>query len=271
MSKKEIRRILIWGKTYPELSDNHGETVCTGGCFEDGSPVRIYPVPFRFLSNVMQYKHYQWIEAPIWPSESDQRPESFKIAPSKIDAGEVIETDPGWMKRREIIFRDRSWHYDSVEELLEAQRQRKVSLGFVPVGHVEDVYIQDRPVEDKQAHQKKLKAKRQQMDMFSGKNRKNLEFQDFRIGVRWYCGQPGDIGHCNGHNTVILDWGLGELGRREGREAAKQKMEKYADVEKYELRFYLGNLYRFPQSFTVVGMWYPKRVDVKRRSAPLFG
>jgi hypothetical protein len=271
MSKKDVRRILIWGKTYPELSDNHRETVCTGGCFEDGSPVRIYPVPFRYLPNFMQYQHYQWIEAPVWPSESDQRPESFKIEASSIVAGDVIDPDPGWMERREVIFRDQSWHYESVEELSEAHSKRKVSLGFVPVGHVEEVYVRDRPEKDKRAHREKLRAKRQQMDMFTGKSRKNLEFQDFRVRVRWYCGQPGDIGHCNGHDTAILDWGLGELGRREGREAAKQKMEQYSDVEKYELRFYLGNLRRFPHRFTVVGMWYPKRADVKRRGAPLFG
>ena len=42
-------RVLITVKTYPTLSRRYGETVCTAGVREDGSWVRIYPVPFRRL------------------------------------------------------------------------------------------------------------------------------------------------------------------------------------------------------------------------------
>lgn len=270
MSKKETQRILIWGKTYPELSDSYKETVCTGGCLENGSPVRIYPVPFRYLPNFKQYQLYQWIEAPIWPSEDDPRPESYKIDASKIVTGDRIDTDPGWMHRREIIFRDESWHYNSVAALQRDQEAIGRSLGFVPVGRVDQVYIEERPTEEKQQHQSKLEAKQSQINLFDDETRLDLEFQDFRIRVKWRCGQPSSIGHCNGHDTAILDWGLGELGRREGRASAKSRMEEICNVEKYDLRFYLGNIFRFPSSFTVVGVWYPKRSDVRDRSAPLF-
>ena len=40
-------RVLIIVKTYPTLSRKYGETVCTAGLREDGSWMRIYPVPFR--------------------------------------------------------------------------------------------------------------------------------------------------------------------------------------------------------------------------------
>lgn len=52
------KRVLIWGETYPELSSKYRETVCTGGCLEDGRPVRIYPVPFRYLEGDSRYKMY---------------------------------------------------------------------------------------------------------------------------------------------------------------------------------------------------------------------
>lgn len=45
-------RVLITVKTYPTLSRKYGETVCTAGVREDGSWVRIYPVPFRRLGFV---------------------------------------------------------------------------------------------------------------------------------------------------------------------------------------------------------------------------
>jgi hypothetical protein len=55
-------RILITVKTYPTLSRKHGETVCTAGIREDGSWVRLYPVPFRRLDEQEQYRKFDWIE-----------------------------------------------------------------------------------------------------------------------------------------------------------------------------------------------------------------
>lgn len=44
-----ITRVLVTVMTYPTLSKNHFETVCTAGFREDGSWIRIYPVPHRLL------------------------------------------------------------------------------------------------------------------------------------------------------------------------------------------------------------------------------
>ncbi len=45
------RKILIWGKTYPELSKKYIETVCTAGVLESGKPVRLYPITYRYLND----------------------------------------------------------------------------------------------------------------------------------------------------------------------------------------------------------------------------
>jgi hypothetical protein len=96
-------RVLIFGKTYPELSAKYTETVCTGGFREDGTPIRLYPVPLRYLEGKQQYKLYEWITVPIRKSTSDPRPESYKIVPDKIERGELVDTDHGsWRRRREI-------------------------------------------------------------------------------------------------------------------------------------------------------------------------
>jgi len=36
--REETIRVLIWGKTYPELSKRYTETVCTPGVREDEDP-----------------------------------------------------------------------------------------------------------------------------------------------------------------------------------------------------------------------------------------
>ena len=58
----ERQRILITVKTYPTLSRKYGETVCTAGLREDGTWVRLYPVPFRRLDQADRYSKYDWIE-----------------------------------------------------------------------------------------------------------------------------------------------------------------------------------------------------------------
>src|SRR5262249_14937551 len=60
----EKRRILIWGKTSPQLSSRYIETVCTGGVFEDGAPVRLYPIPFRYLDDQDRFKKNPSLPAP---------------------------------------------------------------------------------------------------------------------------------------------------------------------------------------------------------------
>ena len=42
-----LAKVLITVKTYPTISAKYDELVCTAGFREDGTWVRIYPVPFR--------------------------------------------------------------------------------------------------------------------------------------------------------------------------------------------------------------------------------
>src|SRR5947209_14202160 len=93
----EPKKILIWGKTYPELSIKHLETVCTGGVTEDGCPIRLYPIPYRYLGGEEQFRQYQWITARVARNYADPRPESHRIDCETIDIGDAIAPDEyGW-------------------------------------------------------------------------------------------------------------------------------------------------------------------------------
>jgi hypothetical protein len=73
-------KILIWAKTYPELSSKYLETVCTAGMLPSGKPLRLYPIPYRYLAGEKeQFSLYQWIAADILKKHDDSRPESFRI------------------------------------------------------------------------------------------------------------------------------------------------------------------------------------------------
>ncbi len=51
-------KVLIAVKTYPTLSRKYTELVCTAGFRDDGSWIRIYPSPFRFLATDQRYRKH---------------------------------------------------------------------------------------------------------------------------------------------------------------------------------------------------------------------
>ena len=77
VNMSERKRILITVKTYPTLSYEYDELVCTAGVLEDGSWIRLSPIPFRRMDYEKQFKKYQWIEIDVSKRREDMRPESF--------------------------------------------------------------------------------------------------------------------------------------------------------------------------------------------------
>src|SRR3546814_4272914 len=59
-------RILILCKTYPSPSGKHSETSCVAGMTEEGSLIRLFPVPFRAIRDEQKFKKWQWISAQIY-------------------------------------------------------------------------------------------------------------------------------------------------------------------------------------------------------------
>ena len=76
--------------------------MCTAGFREDGTWVRIFPVPFRKLNYARRYKKWQWIELDLVKNTSDYRPESYR--PRDIDNEikilEVVDTKYEWAERK---------------------------------------------------------------------------------------------------------------------------------------------------------------------------
>ena len=138
--KWERRKILIWGKTRPELSKTYREIVCTGGVFADTKQlVRLYPIPLRYMDDEKIFKKYQWIEAWVTKSSSDPRPESYKIRADEIDVFGTIKTTSGnWDARAEWVMQNRNI-FSSVEALQRQQLEDRTSLGLVKPKRILDV------------------------------------------------------------------------------------------------------------------------------------
>src|SRR5438552_18900046 len=99
-----LERFLVTVKTYPTLSRKYGETVCTAGVREDGSWVRIYPVPFRRLEETEQYRKFDWIECDLVKSRTDPRPETRHPADMKqLQPVAHMGTTSNWRDRRQLL------------------------------------------------------------------------------------------------------------------------------------------------------------------------
>lgn len=267
LSEWKEARILIWGKTYPELSSKYNETVCTGGTLENGDFIRIYPIPFRYLSEESSFQKYQWIRARIKKSGEDPRPESYKIDPASIIVEEKVQSDKfEWIKRQRLILSKRSLIFDSAESLLEENRRSKRSIGFVKPFKIDEVYLEERPIEDYETFLRKFqenKEKAKQIDLFGNltiQEIKELKYISKRFKVKWRCNEDD----CGGHDMSILDWEVYALQRRVGDMAALDRVKSYLLSNEYAIGFFLGNFRLHPTAFSIGAIWYPKKSNTAR-------
>lgn len=160
-------KILITVKTYPTLSRKYAELVCTAGVNESGEWRRIYPVRFRQLLDDQKYKKFQWIEAEIEKSNTDRRPESYKIIreESLRILGEPLTTADKWFSRRKA-FLDKVSSRDDLTAIIQGAHRNELSLTiFKPSEWVEFTH---EPVAREWDAQKlaELEAQRRQLDLF---------------------------------------------------------------------------------------------------------
>jgi len=267
MATYQTHKILIWGKTYPEYSTKYGETVCTGGVLEDGSPVRLYPIPFRYLQGERQFKLFDVIQARIIPAQSDTRPESMRLDADSIEVIDHISTDnKGWKARAEWLFRNPTWQFDNYDDMFAAYESRGASIGVIRPAEVLDVKMEPRTEETRESFETRLRRVvdlSQQSTLFESMapELKELEYIPERPVIKWRCSSPS-CGVTNGHklhSMQVIDWGTIELLRKKGPDAVVDALAQRLTIQDYDVRMFLGNFRTHPNRFGIVGLWYPKR------------
>jgi len=127
----ERKRVYIIVKTYPTISKKYAELVCTAGVLEDGSWIRLYPIPFRKLDIEQKYKKYSWITIDVERNTSDFRPETYR--PCDLDSIQIEEEpksrETPWSFRRSIVFKNKSV-YTNLSELIAAAKSDGTSLAI---------------------------------------------------------------------------------------------------------------------------------------------
>lgn len=261
-------RILITVKTYPTLSQKYGETVCTAGVREDGSWVRLYPVPFRRLEEKEQYRKYDWIECDVVPSRSDPRPETFHPVDSAqmVSAGH-LGTDDKWRERRRLLLETAKVE-TSRDTIVAAAKANEISLTtFKPTRLIDFIWEE----EDRNWSSAKLDAMRNramQGELF--------EKEAWRKAFRVIPKLPFSFSYRfedaagNKCELQILDWEVGALfwkcvhqGANEAEALTKVKQRFFDEFQQRDLHFFLGTTQQFhfvgTNPWVIVGTFYPPK------------
>ena len=272
----EKQRVLVTVKTYPTLSAKYGETVCTAGVREDGTWVRIYPVPFRRLDEREQYRKFDWIECQLVRRTADPRPESFspKDFTELIPVGH-IDTSNKWRERRWLLLQTAKV-YNQLDELIMEAKSNKASLAVFKPGKITDFIWETGDREWNQKRLQKMRALHSQLALFED-NSWRQTFQhipklpySFSYRFEDATGKKSEL--------QVLDWEVGALywnclKSTEGDEpsALAKVRNKYFDTFlETDLHFFLGTTQQFhqfaPNPWVIVGV-FPVPYDLQE---PLF-
>jgi hypothetical protein len=264
-------KVLITVKTYPTLASKYDELVCTAGLLEDGSWIRIYPIPFRKLDYDIQYKKYDWIDIELIRNTSDFRPESYR--PVSIDKPFKIighiGTEDNWKFRKELVLKN---VYTDINQLINDARDEKkyTSLVVFKPARIYDFIFEPVDREWDKGKMAKLKARAQQYSLFA---KSDNPFEVVKKLPYKFSFVFSDSSRKE-RTVMIEDWVTGQLfwnclKRYEGDEkkACEDVKKKYfEDFSKTkDLYFYLGTSREFhliaPNPFLIIGTFHPKKED----------
>lgn len=261
MDPWQSKRILVLGMTYPSYSKKYVENACTGGIEEDSKRmVRIHPVPIRYLEEEHRFKKFQWITAKVQPHDVDPRPESLRIEPNSIEAGEVISPKDQDLRRRIV---EGSPHFlRSVEDLKDRWESDKTSLGTISPKELLDLEVVEAPPGERDEWIQQEKALFAQTTMGFERPPKRLDFPDLHFVVRWVCDDP----RCQGHRMKLLQWGLHELARKLKRDPdrkakLREAMKRELNLEDRDVFLFLGNYRTKMFNFGLMDSFSPTKQD----------
>jgi hypothetical protein len=275
-----LTKVLITVKTYPTLSEKYDELVCTAGFREDGSWVRIFPVPFRKLDYQNRYEKWHWIEMDLVKNTSDYRPESYRPTDLDKEIRILDKIDTGakrnWTARKNITLG--RVHTNMSDLIAEAKDSKaNTSLAVLKPSAVLDFIWE--PCE-REWDKKKLDAvyaNQAQGSLFDLEATKQFFKVVKKLPYKFsyiFTTEDGIE-----RTLMIEDWELGMLywnclskSNGDEQQACKKVKEKYLDYMHHQrdLHFFMGTTKQFhnvaPNPFIIIGTFYPPKIDTQQLS-----
>ncbi|MGV3528118.1 MAG: hypothetical protein ACO1OO_04415 [Flavisolibacter sp.] len=261
-----LTRVLIAVKTYPTISTKYDELVCTAGFREDGTWIRLYPVPFRKRPYHEQYKKYDWIEVDLVKNDSDFRSESYRphSHDSEIKIIGHVSTARNREERKEICL---GKIYYNLPELIAEAKDNDICTSLAVFKPTDIIDFVAEPTE-KEWSKDKL-AKLSQLNLFETTQEGKFEVVQklpYKFKFIFKDNQGTES------RMMIEDWETGQLywnclAKHEGDEARAiaDVRNKYFDdfAKTKDLHFFLGTTQQWHNvahnPFIIIGTFHPKK------------
>jgi len=271
------KKVLITVTTYPLPSRSYDELVCTAGILEDGSWIRIYPVPLEFLKGLkkdgkLQSFKYTWIELDLKKRSDDFRPEShspMSYSFKDMEVHEKIGTEKEWAFRKKFCLND---VYTSMDALIaESKDPTNKSLAtFKPT----QILGLDIEKEDREWKKEWLDQFKQLQFSFDPKENEEQRKPIAKLPYKFLYRFIDSDGKTR--RLMIEDWEIGALfwncmKNTDGDEKAalEQVKKKYVDefLSSKDIHFFLGttkewHMRRSKNPFVIIGVFYPPKPKV---------
>jgi hypothetical protein len=267
-----LKRVLLTVTTYPLPSRSYDELVCTAGVLEDGSWIRIYPVPLSFLSGlkkdgVVGTTKYTWIELNLKKRQDDFRPESHSPEDYEFKdlvVGEHLGTEHEWAARKQFCLTN---VYTNLKQLIEESKAPKnLSLATFKPAKILGLDIE----KDTDDWKETWKALQNQLSLFGEKAEEAREVMK-KLPYKFFYRFVDEQG--NQSRMMIEDWEIGALywnclrmAQNDEVLALQKIKEKYLDdfVTKRDVYFFMGttkewHMRRGKNPFVIIGVFYPKK------------
>jgi hypothetical protein len=262
-------KVLIAVKTYPAISGKYTELACTAGFREDGSWIRLYPIPFRLLDHDKRYKKYQWVEVDVARNRGDQRPESHRVLnTAAIRLLDEMSTKREWEDRRKLIL-GKNRIYRNLKELISLAHANKVSLAVFKPAEILEFVAEDADPEWPQEKLDALLNDLKQGYIFEDQNLEEFKVMP-KLPYKFSYRFKDDAGAES--KLMIEDWEIGQLYwnclKRYGKDEAVDKVrQKYINdfVRTKDLYLFLGTTYEWhirkaKNPFVIIGTFHPPHV-----------
>ncbi len=266
------KKVLLTVTTYPLPSRSYDELVCTAGVLEDGTWIRIYPVPLSFLVDLkkggkVNNVKYNWIEIDLKKRSDDFRPESY--SPENYDFRDLkllgrIDTQFNWRHRKEYCL---SNVYTNINSLIaDSKNPKNTSLATFKPTKILDFQV----VEDDRDWKPVWKEIRNQLDLFANEGNSEPSKMIPKVPYKFYYKFRDSEG--KEPRLMIEDWEIGALYWKclrstngDEKTALEKVRNKYFDDFAKTKDIYLflgttseGHRRRWTNPFVIIGVFYPK-------------
>jgi hypothetical protein len=261
-----IKKILITVTTYPLPSRSYDELVCTAGFLEDGSWIRIYPIPLSFLNQVKKdtgFKKYTWIELNVRKRTDDFRPESHSPINYNVKILRSLGTELYWKERKKICLNN---IYTNKKKLLEDSNSPKnVSLATFKPSKITNFLIE----EDAKEWKDEWVELRKQTDLFA-EIESDPEKLIPKVPYKFSYTFEDDEGVSS--TLMIEDWEIFQLywnclriAKGDEKLALEKVKQKYFDtfINQHDMYLFLGTTMQWHRRrannpFVIIGTFHPK-------------